>query len=114
MLSRRRALVALLALATAGCSRAIVVGSSTPGATGGSTFAINVTNMTGTSMDVFFTDGSEHPLGTVANGKAERFIIAGAKQTIVNIIGRANAGSRQSGPYQVNLQAGGTASVTLR
>jgi hypothetical protein len=110
MLNRRRALVAIMAFTIAGCSRAISVGSSAAG----TSYAVSVTNATGSSMDVYFTDGSEHSLGTVGSGKTEHFRIAGARTTIVSIIGRAQAGSRQSGPYQVNLQAGGTATVTLR
>jgi hypothetical protein len=64
-------------------------------------------------MDVYYNDGSEHALGSVAAGRSERFIVASPKTTTVSIGGRAQSGTRTSGPYQVTL-GGGTASLTLK
>ena len=107
-MNRRTALLFIATLGATACSRGMAVGSAAPGAS----YFVSVTNATSSSVDVFFNDGADHALGTVAAGKTERFIIAGTRQTAVAIIGRA--GARTSGPYQVTLSAGSTPSVTLR
>lgn len=110
MIRRHIQLVAFAAVLLAGCSRAVQVGSSTNGVT----YAVNVSNISASPLQVSFNDGTDHFLGTVNAGKTERFVVAGASSQIVSILGRATTGSRTSGPVRVNLVAGTAVNVTLR
>ena len=103
-------LVAFVAIFAAGCSRSVSIGSSAPG----TSYSVSVNNTTATVMDVSFNDGKDHFLGSVPAGKTERFVIAGPARQVVGISGRAQTGSRTSGPYQVSLVVGTSVSVTLR
>ena len=108
---RRDALLVLLAIVLASCTRAIAVQSGDPNRA----YSIEVTNETGVTMIVSYNDGrGDATLGTVDPGRTERFIIASPASTSVAIRGAAASGGRTSGPYTVSLTAGSTARATLR
>ena len=78
------------------------------------TYSIDVTNQRGSTMTVSWSDGDQtRELGTVAAGRTERFIIAGARSTSISVTGRNSAGA-SSGPYAVSLVAGSAQRVILR
>ena len=109
-LNRFLALLLLLVCTTAGCasSRGVSVGSDT------GQYALDVTNTTGTAVDVYWSTGSEPKmLGNVAPGRKEHFIVAGAKSSTVSITA-VSAGGKSMGPFPVVLEAGSTKSVTIR
>ena len=108
---RRAALLLILSVALAGCSRAVAVQSGDPTRS----FSIEITNETGTAMVVSYNDGrGDATLGTVAAGRTERYIIASPANNSVAIRGVATSGGRTAGPYTVSLTAGSTARVSLR
>jgi hypothetical protein len=105
------ALCALLLVAATGCAstRGVSVGTDTSG-----TYAIDVTNSSGSSVDVYWTSGGDPKmLGTVAAGRKEHFIIAGATSNLINVTA-TSSGGRSLGPYPVVLEAGVTKPVTIR
>lgn len=101
----------LLVFAVSACAsmRGAEVGSDA------AVYRVSVTNQSGRSMTVSWSEagGTSRPLGDVASGRTEQFVIAGAKGTTVSITGRSSAG-QTSGPYTVSLTAGETQRVTLR
>jgi hypothetical protein len=110
--TRRSALVLLLVTAAllGGCSRAVSVGSDTSVA-----YAVEVRNTLAVDMIVSYDDGSgAHALGAVQGGRTERFIVASPRTTAVTISARNASGTRVSGPFPVQLQAGQTQRVDLR
>ena len=103
------ALLLLVTLSSACASmRSVSVGSE------GATYSIEVLNSTGRSADVYWsTGGNPKLLGSVGAGRRERFVIAGATSSSVSVTARDTSG-RTLGPYNVDLQAGVTKSLTLR
>jgi hypothetical protein len=100
----------LLVTLSAACAstRSVSVGSEA------ATYSIEVLNSTGRSADVYWsTGGNPKLLGSVAPGRRERFIIAGATSSNVSVTATDTSG-RTLGPYAVELQAGVTKSLTLR
>lgn len=111
-LARRRtalALLALVALAIAGCARGMHVGSEpTPVA------SIMVENGLGEPMIVSYSDSrGEALLGSVPAGGSERFVIA-SRESSITVRARNAAGSRTAGPYTVQLTPGAITPVRLR
>jgi hypothetical protein len=107
-----RAVFVLLAfvLVSASCAsmRGVSVGSDT------ASYAIDVTNSTARSADVYWSTGGDPKLlGSVGPGRKEHFIIAGATSTNVSVTAR-DASGRTLGPYSVVLAPGVTKAVTLR
>ena len=102
------ALVLLLALPGCASMRGTSIGSDE------TIYRIQVTNQTGRTMTVAWSDGTTtRTLGDVSAGRSEQFVIAGAKSTSVSIRGTASNGTT-SGPYTVSLISGETQRVTLR
>ena len=109
--SLRLGLLLVLATASTACAsmRKVSVGEESS-----QTYSIDVTNQRNSTMTVSWSDGSDtRTLGTVAAGRTERFIIAGAKSTSISVTGRNSSGA-SSGPYSVTLVAGAAQKVTLR
>ena len=104
------AIFLMLLFVSAGCasSRGVSVGSEA------SNYAVDVTNRTGSAVDVFWSTGDQPKmLGNVGPGRKEHFIIAGSKSATVSITAQ-NSGGKSFGPYAVTLQAGGTRAVTIQ
>jgi hypothetical protein len=102
--------VLLLGILSSACAsmRGVSVGSEA------ATYAIEVLNSTGRSAEVYWSaGGSPKLLGSVGAGRRERFIIAGATSSSVSVTAKDTSG-RTLGPYNVDLQAGVTKSLTLR
>lgn len=109
-MTRKAALIAILALAAGGCAgmRKVEVGPTT-----GSTYRIDVYNARGSTVAVSYSDGgTERELGSVASGRTERFIIASPASTSVTVWARTSSGGRL-GPYTVSL-TGDVTEVTIR
>lgn len=110
---KRAHLLALTAIALAlpGCAsmRGANVGTDNT-----ATARIEVVNQLGRSMNISWSDGSgEKALGSVAAGRTEQFVIAGARTTSVTVMARDAAGST-SRSFPVDLAGGGTQRVTVR
>jgi hypothetical protein len=102
-------LLTLLPLTGCASMRGASVGTDT------ATYRVSVTNQTGRTMTVSWSEagGTSRPLGEVAAGRTESFVIAGATGTTVSITARASGG-QTSGPYTVSLISGEVQRVTLR
>jgi hypothetical protein len=106
----RCAALALLFLFAAGCARAVSVGTDP-----GPVYAVQVRNSLDRDMIVSYDAGSGPAvLGTVRANSSERFVITSRTATSVRITATDQGGSRSSGPYTVQLQAGATPEVVLR
>ena len=103
------ALIALILVSSSCASmRGVSVGSDT------ASYAIDVTNTTARSADVYWSAGGDPKLlGSVGPGRKEHFIIAGATSSNVSVTARDTSG-RTLGPYSVLLAPGVTKAVTLR
>jgi hypothetical protein len=100
----------LLSIATAGCARAVSVGTEP-----GPVYAVQVRNTLPRDMIVSYDAGSGPAiLGTVRANGSERFVISVRMPGTVSITARDESGTRLSGPYPVQLQSGVTAEVSLR
>ena len=105
-----RFVLPLLVILTAGCARAVTVGSQPS-----PDYAVQVRNTLPRDMIVSYDAGSGPAiLGTVRANGSERFVIAVRAPGTVTITARDESGSRLSGPYSVQLQAGTTVEVSLR
>ena len=107
-MTRRTALLVVLAMGMAGCAsmRKIDV-TSEPG----SSYTVDVYNSHSTTLTVSYTDTrGTHNLGTVAAGSTQRFVIAGSSSATVTVTGRTSGGA--SYPKTVTL-TGGTTKITL-
>jgi hypothetical protein len=103
-------LLAMLALFSSGCARAMVVESDRSALA-----AVEVRNESGVAMIVSYESGGPRAtLGSVAAGGTERFIITLPVGSAIRIHGVSESGGRASGPHPVTLQAGVTQRVTLR
>jgi len=99
-----------IALLCSSCAsmRGVSVGSET------ASYAVDVTNTTARSADVYWSTGGEPKLlGNVGPGRKEHFIIAGATSTNVSVTATDTSG-RTLGPYSIVLAPGVTKAVTLR
>jgi hypothetical protein len=114
MLSNRRfGLNAVMAVGflLSGCAsmRGVSVGSDSS-----ATYAVEVTNTMPHSMNIAWSDGGEEKtLGSVGSGRAERFIVAGAKSSQITLTAR-DANRTHSRTIPVDLVAGTTQRVTVR
>lgn len=106
----RSAVLILIASLTAGCARAVSVGTQP-----GPVYAVQVRNTLSQDMIVSYDAGSGPAiLGTVRANGSERFVIAVRSPGAVTITARDASGSRSAGPYTVQLQSDTTAEVVLR
>jgi hypothetical protein len=104
-------LIGLVALLYTGCARAVEIGSGDAALN----YSLEVRNETGSDMIVRYNAGrGDALLGTVANARSERFIIASPAATTITVNAASQAGTRTSGPHTVTLRAGVTVPVTLR
>jgi hypothetical protein len=107
----RTILVLAVVLLSAGCARAMSVGSADPT----QTYSIAVENRTDVAMIVSYNDGrGDALLGNVAASATERFVIAGSTASTIHVTGAAVTGTRRSGPHTVALTPGQTVTVVLR
>ncbi len=103
------ALAATLLLCSA-CARAVEVRSGPA-----PTYPVEIRNTLSEDIIVAYDDGSgPRTLGTVRASGSERYIIAAPRAITVLITGRSARGERSWGPYNVQLQAGATQTVTIR
>jgi len=100
----------LLVFASSACSRAINVQTPpTP------VYAVLIQNSAGVEIVVSYDDGSGlRALGTVLDGRTERFIIAAPAATDIEVSATSRDGARRFGPYPVTLQAGTNVPLTIR
>lgn len=100
----------ILAITAGACSRSVAV-QTQPTAV----YAILVQNSTGGEIVVSYDDGTgPRALGTVLDGRTERFIIAAPATTDVEVSATSREGARRYGPYTVTLEAGTNVPVTIR
>jgi hypothetical protein len=99
----------LVALASGGCARALAVESEAR-----PVYRINVQNDTGEAMIVSYDEGRGAALlGTVPPGGADSFVIAARNPTIA-VHARNAAGTRNLGPFTVQLSPTAPQLVRLR
>lgn len=105
-------LAGFLALTLTGCAsmRKVDVGSGDTTQSG----AVEVTNNRTGTITVSYSDGTDtRQLGTVAPGRAERFVIAGSRQQQITVIA-VTSGGASAGNYPVTLESGITKRITVR
>ena len=109
----RKVLAIGVGLLLAGCAsmRGVEVGS---GGDASASYAIQVTNNRGSSVQISYTDGGARiQLGTVAAGNTERFIIASPQSTSITVYA-SNSSGTNVGNFPVTLAAGTTTRITVR
>jgi hypothetical protein len=107
----RKVLAIGVGLLLAGCAsmRGVEVGSEAS-----TTYAIQVTNNRGSTVQISYTDGGTRiQLGPVAAGGSERFIIASPQSTSITVYASNTAGTNV-GNFPVTLAAGTTTRITVR
>jgi hypothetical protein len=107
--ARQLAALAVITLASAGCARAVAVGSEPR-----PVYRIEVSNSLAEPMIVSYNDGrGDALLGTVAAGRTEQFVIATRTETIT-VHARNAAGTRTAGPFTVQLSTTSPQPVRIR